>query len=298
MKFNTSIFVLLRRADKYNTKDIITGKMKQILNALIVFILMIAALNVTGQDQAKAEQAVKDYLSGKYTNYTAGVFDQIFEQDYPSMFQEKMEKTGEIKYTLTHNYSLGDIETENEFFFFDKDYNLLGQLSSENVGELFTVFLMDGIAGTGLLTDNDSTRLLEEDLALIQDSVIYIKKIDYSLNPVIGLWSDGESYYKFKENGLCEIITPDDTFGDDQYTVRGEKARLTYVIDYNTSPVTIDIVITSENSGQEFGRALGILLFINYDKIKLRMNSSESGRPQDFLPPFSPDILILNKVAK
>jgi len=258
--------------------------MKQILNALIVFMLMIAALNVTGQDQAKAEQVVKNYLSGKYTNYTAGYFGDVFEIYQQYIFTGKIEKFKEIKYSLTHNYSLGKHEYEMEYFYFDKDYNLLGQLPMDTVLKLGTKELMEMLE-------------MPEDY-LGEDTIIIVENVDYSLNPHIGLWFDGESYLKLEENGLCEIIMPDLTMGGENYVRNGEKIKVNYVVDYNTSPVSIDIIVSSANSGQEIGRALGILLFINYNRMKLRLNFSESGRPKDFLPVFSSDVLVLRKVTK
>lgn len=86
--------------------------------------------------------------------------------------------------------------------------------------------------------------------------------------------------------------------GGENYVRNGEKIRVSYIIDYKTSPVSIDIVFSSENTGQEFGRLLGIVYFINYDKMKLRLNFGESGRPKDFLPAFSSDIFVLSKVSK
>lgn len=257
--------------------------MKQFINVLIIFLLIwTTSINVFGQDQLKAELAVKNYLANKYENYKPISFEKIFEQYDPNIFAGKLETVGKVKYSLLHDYNIGNDRYEQEYFFFDKTCNLLGHLSNKAMMELTIGMLL------GKLETIDSVSET--------DTIYEIKKVDYSSNPHLGLWFDGEDYIKFKENGQYQIFNQGDTMGGDSYKIKGEKAKLTYVIDYGTSPINIDIVFTSFKSGQEFGRLLGIISFINDTKIKIRFNYHGSIRPKDFLPNDNTDTGIFNKI--
>jgi hypothetical protein len=257
--------------------------MKQFINVLILFsLLWTTSINVFGQDQLKAEQAVKNYLTNKYKNYKPLSFEKIFEQYDPTLFEGKLENADKVKYSLIHDYTFGDDKYEHVYFFFDYAGNLLGQLSMKAMMEL-TVGMLSG-------------KLESIDSVAESDTIRETRKVDYSLNPHLGLWFDGVSYFKFEKNGKCLIINPGDTMGGNSYKIKGEEAKLTYFIDYRTNPINIDIVFTSFKSGQEFARLLGIISFINDTKIKMRINFQDSVRPKDFLQAGNTDTNILIKI--
>ncbi|QQS50962.1 MAG: hypothetical protein IPM71_15690 [Bacteroidota bacterium] len=102
-------------------------------------------------------------------------------------------------------------------------------------------------------------------------------------------------YLSFDSVGYAMIIIQNDTLGGKKQTGSENKQVLTYQIDTNVTPITIDFIASLSDTKEELGRLLGIIEFINEKKMKIRLNFDTSERPKDFLPVGNIDTMLMEK---
>jgi hypothetical protein len=85
--------------------------------------------------------------------------------------------------------------------------------------------------------------------------------------------------------------------GGKEFSQKGIKAMMTYHVDYNAKPYTIDLVITKLEDHKEVGRIVGIFDFPGKNQMKLKINF-EKVRPEDFSDETDFNTIILTRVAR
>ena len=115
---------------------------------------------------------------------------------------------------------------------------------------------------------------------------------DRSLNPqvsdttFIGLWKGVDEsdvgYLSLENEGFAWFVIGQDTLGGEDFEQEGHRARMTYEIDYQVSPKSIDFVVFSKDLNLELGRLPGIFEFINTKQVRLSLNFTGNKRPEDF----------------
>lgn len=105
-----------------------------ILNFLLI--LVTSSLSAQTLDRQKAEKLVQEYLKAQHNDYQPHSFGEFFEQHDVEDLQREINTTETIAFSLVHSYKLGDKVIKNEYFHFDKNYNILGQISFDRMMEL------------------------------------------------------------------------------------------------------------------------------------------------------------------
>lgn len=124
--------------------------MKKILLHLLL-ILLVAPLSGQTLDRPKAEQKVQEYLKAKHNDYQPHSFGEFFQQHDVEDLQREINTTEVIAFSLVHSYKLGDKIVKDEYFHFDKNYNILGQISYDRMMELTVGGLKTLLADTTFL---------------------------------------------------------------------------------------------------------------------------------------------------
>lgn len=121
-------------------------------------------------------------------------------------------------------------------------------------------------------------------------------------NKHVGLWQGEDDisigYLKLDENGYAMLIVRGDTLGGSQFEINGMKTKLTYLVDYNNNPKTIDLVLTFLENNQEYKRLVGIFSFKGNERMMLRLNFKDTKRPNDFLPKGNRETMIFTRVEE
>jgi hypothetical protein len=116
----------------------------------------------------------------------------------------------------------------------------------------------------------------------------------------IGNWKGVDKgkigFINLQENGFATITSDNCNLGGETFRMNGVDLKLTYSIDYKSSPINIDFIITSLNNNEELNRLSGIIEFIGETKMKIRFSFEKSSRPINFLPEGNDDTVILEKV--
>ncbi|MEI8202472.1 MAG: hypothetical protein WCH34_05640 [Bacteroidota bacterium] len=108
--------------------------MKRLL--LLFFMVLLNTTFSFAQDRDKAEQAVRNFMSKKETNYKPDNFGECFEQYYPDEIALKIVTNDTVKFSLVHTYYIGKKYIKNEYFHLNKDYKVIGHLSFEQMMKL------------------------------------------------------------------------------------------------------------------------------------------------------------------
>ena len=121
----------------------------------------------------------------------------------------------------------------------------------------------------------------------------------YCQNTHIGSWKGTDKgmvgFISFNLQGYAVMVIEKDTIGGEEFIANGLKGKMTYLIDYNTNPKNIDIILTKIATKEEY-RLLGIIDFTGDSEMKIRLNFNSSERPKDFLPEGNDETIILEKV--
>jgi len=102
----------------------------------------------------------------------------------------------------------------------------------------------------------------------------------------VGLWKGiDESEVGFlglESEGFAWFVIGQDTLGGADFEQGGHRARMTYEIDYEVSPKSIDFIVFSKDLNVELGRLPGIFEFLSKQQVRLSLNFSGNKRPEDF----------------
>ncbi|CAM1339693.1 hypothetical protein [Tenacibaculum aestuarii] len=106
-------------------------------------------------------------------------------------------------------------------------------------------------------------------------------KTDFS---IVGKWKGEDKkevgYIVFKENGYAYFKSQGQTLGGKKFVIDGEKATMSYEVDYTKTPIEIDLVVRTKKSG-EISRLLCIAEKIKENAIKLQFGFNGK-RPTEF----------------
>ncbi|UII32283.1 hypothetical protein LVD17_00330 [Fulvivirga ulvae] len=95
---------------------------------------------------------------------------------------------------------------------------------------------------------------------------------------IISLTLDKEGFATFEVEG--QIL------GGKSSERKGTQVQMTYEIDSSQTPHFIDLIITEKSTGNEQARMLGIIEFININKMKFAIGNNPNIRPNDFSEKF------------
>ncbi len=119
--------------------------------------------------------------------------------------------------------------------------------------------------------------------AVAQEEVAAIK-INTEFN-IVGEWTGTSKSetgsFRFLADGFAYMVTPQLTVDSKQFTQNGKNFSLTYVIDYEKTPIHLDLIVTELDSQKEFILP-GIIEIINDDTIKMALGFS-GPRPEKML---------------
>ncbi|TYA74275.1 DUF2147 domain-containing protein [Seonamhaeicola marinus] len=107
------------------------------------------------------------------------------------------------------------------------------------------------------------------------------KTTDFS---IVGKWKGEDQkevgYFIFQEDGYAFMEVRGMKLGGKDFEVKGKKGSMSYTIDYNTTPIPLDLIITlteeNESRSQKF-----IIEFIDNNTIKMAMGTPDT-RPTSF----------------
>lgn len=101
---------------------------------------------------------------------------------------------------------------------------------------------------------------------------------------IVGKWKGKYKkeigYIIFKKNGYAYFKTQEKTLGGKKFTINGEKATMSYEVDYSKEPIEIDFIVKTKKSG-EISRLFCIAKKIKKNTIKLQFGFKGS-RPTEF----------------
>lgn len=99
-----------------------------------------------------------------------------------------------------------------------------------------------------------------------------------------GKWTadDGKEigFIEFQEEGYAALGIGNKVMGGKEFTLRGKKGSMTYVVSDEVLPIKIDLVVTKLESGEQ-KKLLCIARFINDNEMLFAMNFNNQ-RPIDF----------------
>jgi hypothetical protein len=102
----------------------------------------------------------------------------------------------------------------------------------------------------------------------------------------VGIWKGVDhgqtGYFTFDSSGFASIEIEGQVLGGRTFQQNGITAQMTYVVDYETKPIGIDLIVTIVESNEEALRARGIIEFISADKMKISLDLNSGVRPTGF----------------
>lgn len=119
---------------------------------------------------------------------------------------------------------------------------------------------------------------------------------------LIGRWKGSDTKNKtgeivFEEGGYAYFIIDGQKLGGKDFMMAEQKAYMVYETNTGSKPFEIDFVIKSKETDEEVKRLPGIYIFLDKNRMKLRMNFGSSIRPKNFEPKSSSEILILKRLS-
>ncbi|NRD24766.1 hypothetical protein HNV10_16045 [Winogradskyella litoriviva] len=101
---------------------------------------------------------------------------------------------------------------------------------------------------------------------------------------IIGKWKSDRineiEFFTFDAEGYASFESQGQILGGKEFSLHGEKGKMTYSINIETTPIEIDYTITKLQSG-ESKKILGILEFLDTNSIKIDLKFDEE-RPLNF----------------
>jgi hypothetical protein len=125
----------------------------------------------------------------------------------------------------------------------------------------------------------------------------------FSQTKHIGLWTgvdkDETGFINFDPDGYVSVILNKDTLGGKEYLYNGiTKAKMIYIVNYDSYPYQMDFVLIRLDNNEEISRKLGIFEFTEENKMQIRMSAGSIERPTDFLPEGNSETIIFTKVKE
>lgn len=109
-------------------------------NRVFMFIVSMISLSyLYGQvklDRVKSEKAVTKYMSETNKAYKPISFGECFDQTYPKEVEHELKTNKEVKYSIVHSYTVNSKEIKDMYFHLDKNYNVVGKLTSEQMDKI------------------------------------------------------------------------------------------------------------------------------------------------------------------
>ena len=99
-------------------------------------------------------------------------------------------------------------------------------------------------------------------------------------------------FLTLSEDSYATFEFNNQTMGGKSYVHNNVKASMTYVVDKNVTPNSIDFIITDLTAKKELGRLKGIIKKITDNKIMLAIGFGGKARPTDF----SEDAIYFNRM--
>lgn len=122
-------------------------------------------------------------------------------------------------------------------------------------------------------------------LAILIASLTYGQSTKFDLEDLYGAWGDtivvnGGNGFVFLPDSSWMMIIDGHFVGGKEYTEGGQQASNSFTVDFNTTPMTLDLIIASDSKDEKL-TIRTIFEFINNDLIRLRM-SNYGLRPTKF----------------
>ncbi|WP_046755757.1 hypothetical protein [Kordia jejudonensis] len=113
----------------------------------------------------------------------------------------------------------------------------------------------------------------------------------------VGKWKGKDKgdigFLTLTDGGFATFEFNGQTMGGKSYNHQGVDAAMKYVVDNDTSPVSIDFIIYDNSKKQELGRLKGIIKMKSKNEMQMAMTfGGGSGRPTDF----SKDAIVFSRV--
>jgi|SRR6478609_9088813 len=122
--------------------------------------------------------------------------------------------------------------------------------------------------------------------AIATATLIFIFSFTTKRTQHIGIWKGVDhgktGYFTFDSAGFASIEIEGQVLGGKNFQQNGINAQMTYVVDYTTKPIGLDLIITVTDTQEEALRARGIIEFISADKMKISLDLSSGTRPKEF----------------
>ncbi|WP_445452113.1 hypothetical protein [Flavobacterium sp. 25HG05S-40] len=98
------------------------------------------------------------------------------------------------------------------------------------------------------------------------------------------------------KNNFVVFIEQKETYGGENFTLKGKNYMYKYEIDYSKNPLQIDFVLSEKDTGVETHRVKSIIRFIDENTIEIRNNKDEnSKRPKKFTGKTSEDTMLFKR---
>jgi|SRR6478735_135561 len=117
-------------------------------------------------------------------------------------------------------------------------------------------------------------------------ALIFIFSFTPTKNQHVGTWKGVDegvtAYFIFDSAGFATFQFDGKNIGGRSFVMEGTTAQMTYVIDYTTKPISIDLIVSAVKTGEEIQRAKGIVEFVSAEKMKVNIDFLSKGRPTSF----------------
>lgn len=101
---------------------------------------------------------------------------------------------------------------------------------------------------------------------------------------VVGKWLGEDQnevgYIFFNNEGFAAFEIEGKTMGGEEFVINGQKGKMTYAVNYKTTPIQVDFTMTKIDS-RESKQILAIAEFIDKDTMNFNM-SFDNVRPKEF----------------
>lgn len=109
--------------------------------------LLLLTISAFSQDEQKAKLSIQKYLASKCSTCKLITINELFDQTYPQLFKIELKNDLPVKYSANVVYNDGNQDI-NCYFHFDKDYHVLGEMSTEKMMEITVRFMFPGAVFT------------------------------------------------------------------------------------------------------------------------------------------------------